>query len=159
MLHLLRPDSEVEGDRGARPSGPGIQADVSCLLVSSSLSLLERPEEDETWEVCDSGMASHGNCVYVVGGRENLYTGDGLEVRGCPWELSVVPQRLTCRETGSTPWPRWSTASPGHPWEKTDVDMTLRANDNIRRNNNWYKWYQLSAINCTVLASPRNCRL
>ena len=27
----------------------------------------------------NSGMASHGNCIYIVGGRENLYTGDALE--------------------------------------------------------------------------------
>ena len=36
-----------------------------------------------------SGMASHGNCVYVVGGRENLYNGDGPGLERT-WKHSVA---------------------------------------------------------------------
>lgn len=36
-----------------------------------------------------SGMASHGNCVYVVGGRENLYNGEGPGLERT-WKHSVA---------------------------------------------------------------------
>ena len=36
-----------------------------------------------------SGVASHGNCVYIVGGRENLYTGDGPGLERS-WKHSVA---------------------------------------------------------------------
>ena len=73
------------------------------------------------WDNAGSGMASHGNCIYVVGGRENLYTGDGTEVMMWSWLLyCLILKYFLTRETGNIPWPLWSTASPGEPYNWGD---------------------------------------
>ena len=60
-------------------SGRHIHERKECFIFSGTTQKWRQIEEPAPVGLAFSGMASHGNCVYVVGGRENLYTGDALE--------------------------------------------------------------------------------
>ena len=50
-----------------------------CFLYSAQKQSWRLIEEPAPAGLAFSGMGSHGNCVYLVGGRENLYMGDKLD--------------------------------------------------------------------------------
>ena len=50
-----------------------------CYIFSGTTGKWQEIEEPAPAGLAFSGMAAMGNCVYQVGGRENLYTGDNIE--------------------------------------------------------------------------------
>jgi len=56
-------------------SGRHIHERKPCYIFSGTTGKWKEIEEPAPAGLAFSGMAAMGNCVYLVGGRENLYTG------------------------------------------------------------------------------------
>merc|ERR1719483_1498141 len=94
MLSILSTETVLETDRGAGASWTGLQ-----------------------WD------GSHGNCVYLVGGRENLYMGDKLDRT---WKHSGAVMEYCSTRKGVNAWRFLANlTSPVSDGCAADVDSQL----------------------------------
>jgi len=82
-------------------SGRHIHERKECFIYSGTTQKWKQIEEPAPAGLAFSGMASHGNCIYIVGGRENLYTGDALERN---WKHSPATMEYCTTRKGINAW-------------------------------------------------------
>ena len=72
-----------------------------CYIYSSEKHSWKMVEEPAPAGLAFSGMSAGGSCVYVVGGRENLYTADGLDRT---WKHSGAVMEYCTTRKGINAW-------------------------------------------------------
>jgi len=82
-------------------SGRHIHERRECYIYSSEKHSWRMVEEPAPAGLAFSGMSAAGSCVYVVGGRENLYTADGLDRT---WKHSGAVMEYCTTRKGINAW-------------------------------------------------------
>lgn len=82
-------------------SGRHIHERRECFIYSALKQSWKMVEEPAPAGLAFSGMGSSDNCVYVVGGRENLYTADGLDRT---WKHSGAAMEYCTTRSGINAW-------------------------------------------------------
>jgi len=82
-------------------SGRHIHERRECFIYSAIKQTWKMVEEPAPAGLAFSGMGTSGNCVYVVGGRENLYTADGLDRT---WKHSGAVMEYCTTRKGINAW-------------------------------------------------------
>jgi len=82
-------------------SGRHIHERRECFVYSSKKQNWKMVDEPALAGLAFSGMGSHENCAYIVGGREHLYTADGLDRT---WKHSGTVMEYCTTRKGLNAW-------------------------------------------------------